>query len=199
MDFELIETKVKKALLSPRILLSKFRFVDEQSRYSRSCLDNGYLPFYYYLGVHHPVKNLLEIGFGIGLASSLYLMGCKSVENYLTIQEPLEEYYSSRIGRANVKQVYRKPFHVHVGKVYDETFVDLMKERKWDLVIINEKTNYDTHLSWLSTVWEYTDMIAMDFVKSHEPAKKAYRDFCIIKNRESYVFGTRYGVGVITK
>jgi hypothetical protein len=197
--FDKISDKVLKASLPPRILLSKFRFIDEQ--YSRECLDPHYLPFHYYLGTHFPAKNLLEIGFGLGLNTGCYLMGCKDVENYLTIQEPQDVYYSSRMGIANIKQVWRKKIDVFKCPVHDETFLLKMRERKWDLVLINEKSNYDTHMLWLNTIWDVVSeggLICMDHT-THPQVKRAYNDFCIIKRREPYIFPTRYGIGAVSR
>ena len=200
--FNEIADKVSKASIPPRILLSKFRFIDETSKYSRECLDPSYLPFYYYLGTKCPCKNLLEIGFGIGLNAACYLMGSPKTENYLTIQEPQDTYYSTRMGVANIKQVWRQPFYAHVGHLHDEVFVSKMREHKWDVVIINEKKDYDTHLLWLNTIWDEVrdgGLIFIDNTTLHHQTKRAYDDFCIIKNRNKYVFDTRYGVGVLIR
>jgi hypothetical protein len=199
---EELANKMKKSYLSPRVLISKFRFIEEESRYSRACLDSNYIPFYYYLGMIFPVKNLLEIGFGLGLNAGVYLTGSKITENYLTIQEPSDSYYSTRIGRSNIKQVWKKKFYSHYGKVYDEEFIKKIKERKWGLTIISDKVEYDTHLLWLNTVWDEMEdygLICMDYITAHDQAKRAYKDFCIIKNRDQYIFDSRYGVGVIFK
>ena len=200
--FRKISTKINSTLIPPRVLLSKFRFLDEQSRYSRACQDDRYLPFFYYLGVYYQAKSVLDFGFGLGINSSIYLMGNDKVENFLAIQEKSNEYYSSRLGIANVKQVYKNPFYVHVGEIYDDSFSKKLKERKWDLVFLNDKSTYDRYLFCLNTIWEYVEengLICMDYVNSHEFASKAYKDFCLIKNRNKYIFDTRYGVGTIVK
>jgi hypothetical protein len=200
--FEKISRKVKSALVPSRVLLSKFRFLDEQSRYSRACQDDHYLPFFYYLGVNYPAKSVLDFGFGLGINSSIYFMGNKNVENYLAIQEKPTEYYSSRLGIANVKQIYKNPFYVHVGEIYDDKFMLKLKQRKWDLVFLNEKSTYDRYLFCLNTIWDHIEengLICIDYVNNHEFATKAYEDFCLIKNRKSHVFETRYGVGTIIR
>lgn len=201
-SFECIKESVKRRLLPPRLLLSKFRFIDEQSRYSRACLDHDYLPFYYYLGKNICAKSLVEIGFGLGLHASMYFMACPGVETYLAAQEPPEEYYSPRLGKANIKQTYRRPFTVHVGPIYDEKFIDQLKQQKWEMAFVNEKREYDTYLLWLNTLWDVMSdggLIFMDYTTLHKKAERAYHDFCIIKNRKPYVFPTRYGVGVVIR
>lgn len=200
--FDEIVGKIQKASIPPRILLSKFRFIDEASRYSRECLDPYYMPFYYFLGRHIPAKSLVEIGFGLGLNASCYLMGSPDTETYLSVQEPPQEYYSSRIGIGNVKRVWRHPFFVHVGNVHDEVFTDKLIEHKWDVALISDKKEYDIHMMWLNTLWETMKddgVICMDYTTSHKQAERAYNDFCVIKHREPYVFPTRYGVGIIVK
>lgn len=199
MTLEKLNSSLEKCLVPPRVLLSRFRFLDESSRYSRACLDPYYLPFYYHLGRQFPVKNLLEIGFGLGINSACYMIGNEGVDKYLTIQEPFNEYYSTRIGVANIKTVYRKPFDVYVGNFHDEEFLSKLREVKWDLIIINEKKEYDVHLLWMNTVWDNLvegGMIIQDYINSHG---RAYKDFCKLKNRNELIFKTRYGVGGVQK
>jgi predicted O-methyltransferase YrrM len=199
--FNEISDKVVKASIPPRVLLSKFRFIDEQSRYSRACLDPHYMPFYYHLGKHCPVENLLEIGFGLGLKSSCYFMGSPGTKHYLSLQEPPDEYYSIRMGVANVKQAWRNKFRVHVGSFHDETFISALREKKWDLVLVDEKKQYDTHLLWLNTVWEEMNHDGLIFVDQlcDGQVSRAYHDFCVVKHREPYIFPTRYKIGVVVK
>jgi hypothetical protein len=202
--FDEIAKSVKKSLIPPRILLSKFRFLEENSRYSRACMDHFYLPFYYYLGKHFPVKSLLDIGFGLGLNAGLYFMGCPNVENYLAIQEPSSEYYSARIGKANIKQTRKFPFKsdVNVCSSYDEQFVKKMRSRKWELAFINEKHGYDAMIGWMNHIWDVMEeggVMCIEYTTIHESVKKAYNDFCKIKQRTPYVFPTRYGVGAIVR
>lgn len=203
MDFrDLVAAKLEKAAIPPRVLLSRFRFIDEQARYSRACLDPHYMPFYYHLGTHYPAKSLLDVGFGIGLTAACYFTGNPDTEFYLPFQESSAEYYSPRMGVANVKQVWRKPFAVHVGHVHDEAFIDRVRGRSWDLAVVNDRQGYDTHLLWLNTIWDVLSengVICMDNVTAHDHARRAYRDFCIVRQREPYVFQTRYGVGLIAK
>jgi len=198
---DLMCRKLKQSSIPPRMLLSRFRFIDEKSRYSRACLDPNYLPFYFYLGRLFPRQSVLEIGFGLGLNGSLYMMGCSEVNDYLAIQEITNEYYSLRLGRANVKQVYNKTAGLYVGKLHDEIFMNRMRIHKWDVAIITEIRGYDTNVSWLSTVWDEMNdggIICIDNTET-EVVNKSYRDFCRIKGREPFIFPTRYGIGVIEK
>lgn len=198
--FPTLQKKVNKQSIPPRILTSKFRFMDDNI--SHASADPYYLPFYYYLGTELQSKSLLEFGFGIGLSSGCFLMGCKSVECFLAIQEPGKEYYSPRLGRANIKMVYRKDFFGYVGNNYDIPFVDRLRERKWDMAILNDKANYDDTLSKLNLIWDNLaedGYICVDHVKDDKHVKLAFQDFGIMKRREPQIFSTRYGTGLIRR
>jgi hypothetical protein len=200
--FQELTSRIQKANFPPRLLISKFRFLDEQSKYSTSCLDPYYLPFYYHLGTVSPGNSLLEFGFGLGLNAACYLLGSPDTSNYLSIQEPTDEYYSTRLGIGNIKQAWKKPFHVHFGMYYDEDFVSKINERKWNICLISDRRSYDTHMSWLNMAWDALEeggLIFMDYINSSDLVKRAYTDFCIIKQREQQVFPTRYNVGMIMR
>jgi hypothetical protein len=176
--------------------------IDEESRKTSAYTDPTYVPFYYYLGTQIQPKTFLEIGFRLGLLSGCFLKGCQSVDTFLGFQEETEEFYSFRLGRANIRSVFKKDFQFYLGKINDEIFLDEVGKRKWDLIVINEEKDYDTHRLYLDILWEhlpFEGLIVMDYIKSHEPSKKAYEDFCKIQNREPIIFGTRYGTGVIEK
>lgn len=199
-QFDKISTSLLKSAIPPRVLLSKFRFIDDSSKYSRECSDPYYLPFYYFLGKYVPCESLIEIGFGLGLNAGCYLIGSRKTKRYLSVQEPVEGYYSNRIGIGNVKRVYRGKMKIHSGKMHDEGFTNVMTSKKWDLAIISEKREYDTHMFYLDTMWDNVKqdgLIFMDYVNSRDQSSRAYKDFCLIKRREPYIFKTRYGVGAI--
>ena len=197
--FDTLLKDFNKGLLPPKLLLSRFRLLDEQSRESRAYLDSRYLPFYYYLGKHFPKTNLLVLGFGLGLESALYLWDNKVTENLLAIHEPSEEFYFEKYGLSNVRQVWKKDCDLYVGHFTDQSFQDKLN-KKWDIVLINQE-KYDTCLLYLNTIWSKLNdkaLICIDHMDDEE-VKKAYLDFCKFKEKESLIFPTRYGVGVCLK
>ncbi len=197
-----VNGKLQRRLMTGQMLLNRFRLLDETSRQSSAYTDPIYVPFYFYLGEELKPLSLVEMGFRLGLCSGNFLRSCKSVEYFLAFQEKTDEYYSPRLAIHNVRDYYKKGIEVHVGKVLDHEFTNKLGSRKWDLAIVNEEKNYDTHLSYLELLWDhmnYDGSIVMDFVGYHEPARRAYFDFCKRKNREPQVIKTRYGVGVMTK
>ena len=132
-----IEEKLKKNLPS-HIFLDKMRVIEEVSRKSFAYNDSGYIPLYYWLGTIFPAKTLVEIGFRLGLLSGNFLKSCKTVNCFLALQEVRTgEYYSNRLGKANIKDSYKGYFNIHVGSANDEVFVTKLKALDIDLVIIN--------------------------------------------------------------
>jgi len=197
-----LNSKLEKSLIPAKILLDKFRVIDESSRKTAPYTDPVYAPFYYYLGTLIEAESVAEIGIRLALLSGCFLKGCKTVKTFLGFQETTEEYYSLRLAKANIKSVFKGKFDFYLGKVTDDAFVDCFTKRNWDVVIINEEMTYDLHRNYLDMIWEhmtYEGLIVMDYISSHEPAKRAFFDFCKIQNRKPITFKTRYGVGIVQR
>jgi predicted O-methyltransferase YrrM len=91
---------------------------------------------------------------------------------------------------------------VVVARITDDAVTRRLTVRPWDMAIVNEERDYDTHLAYLEALWDRLSLdgsVVVDRVGTHPPARQAYHDFCRRKSREPYVFGTRYGAGIITK
>lgn len=201
---ERLETKLNK-LYPSKIFLDKLRVIDEDSRTTSPYCDPRYVPFYYWLGTMTKPESLVEIGFRLGLFSACFLKACKTVKHFLGFQQATEDFYSSNLGKANVRDNYKKkqgPLNIYTGSIYDEEMERLLGEVKWDMAIINEELNYDSQRAILDICWEQMNMdglIVMDYVNRHKPNQEAYEDFCKGKNREPVVVNTRYGVGLIRR
>ena len=195
-----LDNKLSKQF-SARVLLDNLRLIDESSRKTSAYTDPLYLPFYYHLGSLIQPKTILEMGFRLGLFSACFLKGCKTVESVLGFQESDGEYYSDRLGRANVLQNARRiPVEVYVGKTTDDGFIDALERNKFGCALFNEEMGYDKHLAYLDLVWPHMEIegfMVMDYVNRHAPAKQAFLDFCKSKNRDPIFFQTRYGVGIV--
>ena|SRR5215831_11121055 len=206
MTLSELKSKLDERLAKPfsaRVLLDNMRLINETSRKTSAYTDPLYIPFYYHLGHFIEPKSILEIGFRLGLFSACFLKSCQTVERVLGFQERSGEYYSSRLGRANILQNARGiAVQAHVGSVDDEDFLLRLHGNRWDLCFINEETGYDKHMAYLDLVWPQMDLnglIVMDYIVRHTPAQRAFSDFCKSKNREPATFATRYGVGVIQR
>jgi len=199
---KVLETSLNKQLVGSNIM-SHFCFITEDSKKTSAFGDPRYVPFYYYLGKHIAPRNLLEIGFRLGLLSGAFLESCRSVEYFLAYQESTGDFYSPRMASKNVKRNHKKkPLEFYFGQIEDETFLEKLSARKWDLVIVNEEKDYDRHMFYLDLVWEHMNLgghIVMDYVKSHDLAARAFQSFCKTKNREPIIFSTRYGTGLVVR
>ena len=197
-----LEYELDRRLISARTLLSGFRVIDEGSRRSFAYLDDRYVPFYYHLGKYIQPKFLLKIGFNLGLLSGSFLKSCKTVEWLQGFQEKSDEYFSPRLGMANIRDIYPnpKPLFVHVGDLLDEQWS--LRDKKWDLVIVNVETTHDKLRFYLDVIWPHVSeggWIVVDYVNYHKPTGETYRDFCKVQNREPTVVNTRYGVGLLER
>lgn len=180
-----------------RYFLDRLRVNDESIRHSISYHDPRYMPFYYYLGELEKPKYLLEFGLGLGFASSCFLKACKSVEFFLTFNK--KENYSYRLGKSNIKDVYKNPLYIYVGYATDEKFDQILVKFKWDLVIYNEEQQYDQNMYCWDVIWENMNkngLMVIDYLSSN---KESYMDFCKAKNKKPMIVNTRYKVGLIRK
>lgn len=196
-----LEEKLDKNL-SARVFLDRMRVLDEDSRQTAAYNDPKYVPFYYWLGTFIQPTSLIEVGFRLGLFSATFLRACKTVEKVLVFQEQTSDFYSPKLGKANVRDHYKGPLDIHVGSINDVAFEQKITEIQWGLAIINEEVGYDKHREYLDALWsnlQLDGIIVMDYVTRHKPAGEAYFDFCKGKNREPVVVATRYGTGLIKR
>lgn len=196
-----IENDLNKENISGKILLGKLKFIEEASRHTSAYSDPRYAPFYYYLGKYIKPKNVVEIGFGLGIFSSCFFMSCRSTEYFLGFQEKTEG-FNRKLGRDNIKNNYSGEFDIHVGSVIEDGFLEKFSPNSWDLSIFNIETTYDQHKFYLDLVWDRMNLdgyLVMDYIFHHEPAKRAFADFAFGKNRTPIVFNTRYGTGILKK
>jgi hypothetical protein len=179
------------------------RVIDENSRKSFAYNDHSYILFYYYLGNLIRPTTLIEIGFRLGLLSGTFLRSCKTVKYFLALQETKSnEFYSERLGRSNIKDVYKKDLYIHVGDLNDDLFESKLKSCEFNLVIINEESSYDKHRLYFDLLWPQLasdGIIVVDYLKKYKPSATAFKDFCISKNVEPTYVETTYGVGLIRK
>lgn len=197
----LLDAELNKQF-SARTLLSSFRLIDEAARATASYSDPRYLPFYYHLGKFLQPKSVLEFGFGLGLCSASFFKSCKTTEEFLGFQEYSESFYSTRLGKANLRDNFRKKTNIHVGYLTDDKFMEEFSPKTWDLVILNSETGFDKHMLYLDFVWpqvSHDGVIVMDFIVRHTPAREAFFAFCKGKNKEPVTFDTRYGIGMVQK
>jgi hypothetical protein len=195
-----LENSFNKQTISSRVLLSSFRLIHETSKKTGAFQDNRYTPFYYHLGKFVEPKNIMEVGFYIGLLSGSFLKSCNSVQRFLAFQPKMDGYYSSRLGSANIRDSYKGEFEFYQGNLTDEKL--FANTQELDMVIVNEEVNYDEHRVHLDILWEHLSLgglVVMDYVDAWQPAKDAFIDFCKVKNREPHVFKTRYGTGIVQK
>jgi len=194
--------RLNSGYLSGKAMLSTFCMLDEDSRSSPAYSDPRYAPFYYILGQELPVKRVLELGFGIGIASGCYVRGCKTVEHILTFQETGKSYYSPRIGIHNLKSYFKGDLDVYVGKLTDKEFTDRVEAKKWQLAILNEQKTYDGLMTYLDLMWENMEplgTIVVEYARSNDVQAAGYEDFCKRTGRAKRLLPTKYGIGVLTR
>lgn len=187
MDFNAINNCIKSNEFQVRPVLEKFSFLDDNLKQDDSLWT---LSSYYLFGKNFPCKNLLQIGFGIGLFSAFYLLGNPDVEKYLAIEQT-EGYFSSRLGISNIKRVWKKPFKVECG--YVDKILD--KYNNWDIALINDHRSHEVHMLWLKSVWSKLSdagFIFMDLTSLE--SKKSYDNFCSIKRIKPFTFYSQIGV-----
>lgn len=184
---ELIEKQFKTNRIG-KFLLSKFNLLDDDNK-SFEASDSLYLPFYYYFGTISDTSNLLEIGFGLGLCSGSFLLGCKTVKNFVAMQD-IGQNYNKNIAVHNIKKYYKRKF----------SFVTNLNDIviKPDLVIIREK-NEERMSQYLSFVWDFVNYDCKILVDYIDVNPDTFDIFCKIRNRVPEKMKTRHGCGLVIK
>lgn len=197
-----VDEDLKKQIVNGRILLDRFKVIDEDSRKTSEYSDPRHFPFYYHLGKYIFPKNVVEIGLDLGFSVGCFLKSCKSVENFFGFKEKDNEFYSSRIAEKNIKSNYKGKIITYVGSIIDENFEKITSKYNWDLIFLNEKMDYDNYLDVLEVLWNYMNLgcyMVFDYISVHKDSEKAFLNFCKIKNVNSIRFNTRYGIGILQK
>ena len=199
---QLIENDISKFLMPPRVLLTKFHMLDDAARETVVCSDPTYFPFYYHLGKYIKPKNIIQIGFGLGLVAGSFMSSCDTIEEFFGIHTPNETNYTWRTGRTNVLSVNPKlksNFKIAVGDFKD---YEHLVSKKWDLVLINDHMEYDKYRYILDVLWDSLNLdcfMIVDMIDTQSVCSKGFMDLCKIKNRECVVLKTLYGSGIIKR
>lgn len=198
-----LELMLAKQVISGRTLLDRFCLINEASRKSPPYVDPRYAPFYYYLGKLIKPKTMVEIGFDLGLLSSSLLTSCSSVEEFLGFKEvKTRTYFSNRIGAINIKKVCKAKKEFVYGEMFDKRLEQKVRSKKWDLILINEEKDYDKQLMYLEMMWSCASenaIMVVEYIKSHQASKEAFKSFVGSKDADYKIFDTRYGTGLVAR
>ena len=188
-----LKSDLKKELVTARVLLSEFSFLGPVLR-TPAFIDPRYIPFYYHLSKYIQPKNLLEIGFTLGLLSGAFLKNCKSVDHFLAFQTA--DQYSGRLGNKNIRVVYDGDFDLFVGQFSNFN----LSSHKWDLVIFDKLFPYDESRSILDKIWDHMELDGfLVYEHCRDEEARPFLDFCKIHQCEPLVFNTRYGTGIVQR
>jgi predicted O-methyltransferase YrrM len=186
--------------ITTQILLPRVRLLDNASRDSAAFNDPSYLPFYYHIGTKLKVRSAVEIGFGLGLVAACFLRGCPSIKSYLGLQEKTEQFYSLRMGYANVREIYLDDLELIVGS-QDEIKSKVCTGR-WDVGIISEQMKADKLKVYMDVIWNNLSgdgLLIVDYIDTDDFSEQTFRDFCKAKNREPNLYKSRYGLGIVKR
>lgn len=197
-----LDTDLCSQRISGRILLDRFSVIEEDSRKTAAYLDHKYASFYYYLGKYVAPISVMEIGFSLGLLSASFFISCRDAKKFLGFKETTSEFVTPRLGKRNIRSVFKKDATFYTGTLYDQEFDKIFSPNSWDLIILNEETVYDKHLEYLEFVWPHVSehgFVVAEYITRHGPAKDAFFAFAESKNRQPLLFETRYGTGLLQK
>lgn len=198
----LIDQDLKKQIVPSFVLLDRLCFMTDESRQSSPYCDPRFVPFYYYLGKYFQAKSMLEMGFGNGMFSCVYLQACQTVEQFLAFQQKTKESYNPRFGLKNVRRFYKQRFDYFCGDIFEKKMGLLLNNNSFDLIMFNEELNYDQMSLHLDFAWERLQddgYITIDYIEKNDDVKKAFLNFCKRVNRTHLSFKTRYNVAMLQK
>jgi hypothetical protein len=198
-----VDNKLRAQTISPRILLDRLNFLDDNSRKTSQYQDPNYFPFYYYLSKSLNSKTILQVGFDLALPLCCFLTGSPSTERVLAFQKKESSFYSPRIASLNIKKVRPSNFSVsfHFGSFLDKPFESMISSG-FDLALITCKLKDDELNDILYLSWKYMKLdgfILVDHMKSNLKCFEVFKSFCKVQNRDFVLFETRYGNTLVRK
>jgi hypothetical protein len=193
---------LKQQMVAGRVFLDRFCMIDEDSRKSTSYADPNYSGFYYHLSKYIDPENIVDFSFDLGLLPATFMISCKSVKNFLGFREKTSDFFSFRLGRRNIKRVFKGNAKYYHGEIYDKEFDEIFGNFFWDFIIFNNEDRYDKMLEKLEFVWfnlKENGIIVCENIKRYTPVREAFMAFSESHNRKPIVFDTRYGTGLVQK
>jgi len=199
----LLREKLVKSVIRSDALLANMRFLDVEARKSSEFSDPRYYPFYYYLGQQLQSHSVVQVGSQIGLVGSAFLQGCRTVEDWLSIDIP-------RNNGASLAGITKGNIQKHCGGKVDAMYMSpnadiLLKEgnSSWhpDTMFISERFDPEIYKIVLEFAWKHLiteGILIADYITT-DAIRPVFESFCRVKNREPIVFDTRYGVGIIQR
>ena len=135
------------------------------------------------------------------LFRSSFMTSCKSVKKFIAFRENDGSYYSHRIGRKNIKKVF-KGSSVYINTYLHHAELDKIITNSLDMVIFCCEHKYDKQLERLDYVWQYLSedgIMLCENLNKTKSVKDAFVAFCEGSNREPIFFNTRHGTGLVRK
>ena len=204
---DLIKEKLAKGLVRSSQLLATSRFLQADARESQEYQDPTYFPFYFYLGQQLQSEHILQVGSRLGLVGACFLQGCRTVEDWLSIDVPINEHkHLAGVVKGNLQR--------HCGGLVNAMYMDASAETLTKGIALNNPGNYSADtvfvserfdpgvfkialdLGWLCL--KSGGILIADYINSDE-LSPVFASFCRVKNRESLKFDTRYGVGIVRR
>jgi len=197
-----VRESFSKGALPPQPLLAKFKYLPTGTAERAYFYDPKYYPFFFYLGRHLQAENVLDMSLGNGIPLGCLLLGCRNVKSIVAFQTEKPHGYSARLAKHNVRTAYRGEFQSYVGSIDDPKLQKSLGSREWDTVLLTEELPYDDCLSYIRFIWPNVakgGLLIMDRLNYVKSIGRAFKDFARTNNRETAVFDTKYGTGLLWK
>lgn len=204
---EFLDNKLKKSVVTPKILFNNCAFLYENSKQAPAFYDNTWSTLYHYLGqiYHRETQSICEVNFSLGLFSYAFLQKKSDLKNFIGFypkQEKKDVIIPVRLGKANIKRKAKRcNIYTHIGGIYDDDFIFELNKNKFDLLIFSEVNSYNKTLEMLDFFYPYiieNGLIIVDEYNNKE-VKEAMDAFCFSKNKKPFIFKTRYGTAILQK
>ncbi len=189
MDYEKLQEDLDKSLIGPRELLSGTKVYTESSRESPAYLDRRHLPFWYHLGKQLPdMDRVMQVGPYLGLVGTCLLQSCSVVE--------------WNVCSGGAYEITKSNMRLHSPQI-EVKFVSPRVCEEIDLALFTDNFDllHDSPTELFNLLWDNLKpegLLAVDYINS-DAQGEAFREFARVKNRETVIIKTRYGVGIIER
>jgi hypothetical protein len=198
MDKSHLDARLANTHLDAAMLLSDAKLLDPATRDTPAFNDPRYLPFYYHLGGQLAPRAGYQIGSKLGLVGACFMRGAKVTQSWAAADAPDPAVrHPARTIESNLS-LYCKGAVSSV--VLDEAALRA-DGPPVDVCVLSERFPPDRAELYLDHLWRRLrseGWLVVDYI-GDEAGAAVFHKFCRVKNRQPVVFGTRYGLGVITR
>ncbi len=203
IKFDNLSQNLNKCCISSNIIIGSLKFLGSSTPETPTFNDPRYFPFYYHLGKEFdkPIQ-VYQIGSKLGLIGACFIQGCDHPVKWKAMEENLEGLiHPCSIINSNLRKFTKDGGSTEMFCFYKNALTTILADQNLDAAFLTEKYDAERTQIYLEYLWNRLrpeGLLVVDYIED-DVIKESFSGFCRVKNREPFVFKTRYGVGIIVR